>query len=245
MWRNTIELTDCGARPNLRRVLVAATWATQLVLLPVAYGQSDVCAVDESDDSELCLASVLRVPLETTAVCDAEEKKARAERAELASEERDKQEARVRLVEAWMDDVEKAMPGDHTNLEENFDTARARDAEAIASEKELRVGEASDPCSAHGAPFMPLTPEDSVEILFRAPAHCLQTLQRARGGNLPVSIERLAAKPSDHAVAQLTEVATLIEGDVSMVQARATVDRPSTAMLDDNQVIVRLQCRKQ
>ena len=232
------------ARQSLTRVIVVAC-AVQQLPAPAAYGQSDGCAVDASDRSELCVANVIRVPPETHAVCDTDGEKALAERDQLASEARDKQAARQRLAEARMNDAEKTIPDDHTSLEENFAAARTRDAEAMASEKRLRVSEAPDACSENGAPLMPLTREDSVEIAFRAPPSCLRTLQRALGGEVPVLIERLASRPPDHAVAQLIEVVTIIEGDAGMVQARAIIDRPSIALQDDDQVLVRLRCSQQ
>lgn len=240
MQRNTVKLAHRSGR---QRLIVVAC-AAELLLLPAAYGQSDRCAVEESDGSQLCLAEVLRVPLQTNAACDSEGKEAIAEREELAAENRDKQAARVRLADARMNDAESTTPGNHTNLEENFTAARARDAETIASEKELRVSEPPDLCAPNGPPLMPLTSEDSVDLAFRAPPSCLRTLQRARGGNLPVVIQSVGSSPPRLLVAHLMEVSTIIEGDTSMVQAQATIDRPSIELLDDDQVFVRLRCNE-
>lgn len=236
------QTTDSPKREmKSRNTLIAVACMAEWLLLSSAHGQSGGCSVDETDGSHVCLANILRVPLESDAVCESEGQKALAERDRLADEARDKQAARVRLIEARMADAEKAIPGDHTNLEEAFTSARAREAETIADDTKLRVSEPPDRCAFNATPLMPLTGKDAVEIVFRAPPRCLQMLQRARGGDLPVMIKRLVSPP-DHVAARLTEVDTIIEGDVGMAQARATIARPSIELSDDDQVFVRLQC---
>ncbi len=213
------------------------------LLASLSQAQPTVCATD-STGAETCIANVLRIPAADHVVCArSQEESAAATQARVESDERDEAAARVRVAEARMQDSEQAVPADHTDLDESFDAARSRTSAAKTLQREPRVSAATPACSVTAPDAAPINKQDGIEITFDAPDRCLQALERSLDGELPIAVQIVGRQDLRPATARLVDVATVIERGLSAARARATLDDPQGLVLDDDTVVVRLQCR--
>ena len=72
---------------------------------------------------------------------------------------------------------------------------------------------------------------------------CLQTLQRSLEGDQPIAVQIVGRHNLRDATARLIDVETFIEFGVSSARARAALSNPTGLELNDDTVVVRLQCR--
>lgn len=214
------------------------------LLASPSHAQPTVCSTDSGGAVETCIANVLRIPAADRVVCARSEAESNAAaESRLASDEQDKAAARVRVAEARLEDSEQAVPADHPDLDENFDAARSRTAAEKTLERQPRVSAAAPTCSETAPGTPPVNKQDTVEITFDAPDHCLQALQRSLEGELRIAVQIVGRQDLRRATARLVNVATVIEHGLSTARGRATLDDPQGMVFDDDTVVVHLQCR--
>lgn len=222
--------------------LAVGTACALCLLASPSHAQETACSTDSSGGVETCVANVVRIPAANRLACTRTQESEVASNAERASAERDKAAARQRVAEARMDDAEEAVPADHTDLEESFDAARSRVAAEESLDRAPLVA-ATPGCTTAAPDAASVNRQDTVEITFDAPEHCLQTLQRSLEGDQPIAVQIVGRHNLRDATARLIDVETFIEFGVSSARARAALSNPTGLELNDDTVVVRLQCR--
>jgi hypothetical protein len=218
---------------------MGCAFALSLLVAP-SHAQQTACSTDTSGSVETCVANVLRIPAADPLACMRRQESEAAADSQRAADKQDKAAARARVAEARMEDAEQADPPIHTDLEESFDAARSRVAE---DKREPRVSETSSACTHSRLNAAPTSGQDTVEITFDAPDHCLESLLRSLQGNLPIAVQIVGQQDLREATARLINVATFIQHGSSSARARAALSNPTGLVLDDDTVVVRLQCR--
>ena len=223
----------------VKAVRIACAIGLSLVA-PLSLAQADACTAEAGVVT--CIGSVLRIPQQDRVSCESGPDSPAALVEQLQSDQRDEAAARVRLAEARMEDAERVIPEDHTDLEQNFEAARSHVSSDKQLDRDLQLASRTR-CSDDQSAAELLDDANDIELTFDAPMQCLQSLQRSRGTELSISVDNLGGHALTGATAKLVDVVTVIQDDTtSVARARAQLDAPTVSVLEGDSAVVHFAC---